>query len=316
MNKAFSYIIDCISLELLHRERSSKSHFSTDSNVDIADFYKKPSIPIITLNPTDKPAIYSYTFKSEIDNNKCNELVHGLYYKSPTQPASKSIILVPGWRMKDYSAISDIFLEGFLKKGYDVYFISLPFHNPRAGSDSEYCGELMISTDIGRTLLSVKQAVSDIRALICYLKSINQKVVLAGISLGGFITNLTATAEENIDALISAFYANSMSYSTWHTIPGRYLKRDFVANSYDYELLKEKWDIFNPSLRMPLIPKENILLFSGLYDKYVHIEDTDRLWKAWNNPKRVLYKIGHSGLIIYKKKILHESLLFIKEKNL
>jgi len=51
---------------------------------------------------------------------------------------------------------------------------------------------------------------------------------------------------------------------------------------------------------------------SGMYDKYVHIEDTSILWEAWGMPKRLLYKCGHSGFIIKRAKIYKEVISFIK----
>ncbi len=50
-------------------------------------------------------------------------------------------------------------------------------------------------------------------------------LILIGISLGGFITNLTSLVEEEIDVLASIFYANRLSYSIWNTIPGKFIRR-------------------------------------------------------------------------------------------
>ena len=77
----------------------------------------------------------------------------------------------------------------------------------------------MISADIDRTNQSIKQAIVDLRVLIQWIKQ-NKKgsVILVGISLDGFITNLATTLESEIDALVSIFYANRLSYSIWNTI--------------------------------------------------------------------------------------------------
>ena len=78
----------------------------------------------------------------------------------------------------------------------------------------------MISANIERTVVASRQAVADLRAFIQWIKSNKSgPVILIGVSLGGFITNLTATLESNIDVLVSVFYANRLSYSIWHTNP-------------------------------------------------------------------------------------------------
>jgi pimeloyl-ACP methyl ester carboxylesterase len=171
----------------------------------------------------------------------------------------------------------------------------------------------MVTTNIYNTLNSIKQAVTDLRALIHYLKTKNQKVILIGMSLGGFITNLAAAVEEKIDVLISVMYANSLPFSVWKSIPGKYLKQDFEANGYTYEKLKEFWAIMVPSNFKPVVAKERILLISGIHDRYVLLEDTDLLWQAWDKPKRILLRCGHSGIVFCKNDIRKATLDFLKE---
>jgi dienelactone hydrolase len=127
----------------------------------------------------------------------------------------------------------------------------------------------------------------DLRALIQWIKS-NKKgpVVLIGVSLGGFITNLTVTLEPEIDALVSIFYANRLSYSIWNTIPGKYIREDLEHHGMSYNDLIRFWKITEPSLAMPKIKKDKILLISAKYDQYVHLGDTDYLWDCWERPKR------------------------------
>jgi dienelactone hydrolase len=219
--------------------------------------------------------------------------------------------------MGDTESTDKIFLKPFMNLGFSVYHITLPYHFVREPKESLYTGELMISTNIDRSLLSVKQAVTDIRALIRWLKENRSgKVILAGISFGGFTSNLTAVVEKYMDALISAFYANCIAYSTWETKAGIYIKKDFEENGFTYEELKKAWAITDPSNFKPLIPKDKILLFSGLYDQFVVSEDTDRLWKTWDCPKRITYPWGHAGLVFCRKKIANASIEFLKERIL
>jgi hypothetical protein len=121
---------------------------------------------------------------------------------------------------------------------------------------------------------------------------------LIGLSLGGFITNLTSALEKDIDILISTFYANSIAYSIWNTIPGIYIKKDFEQSNFTYEQLKQAWTIINAAHFKPVVQKENILLISGKYDLFVALEDTSQLWESWGRPKRILYDCGHSGIVL------------------
>jgi dienelactone hydrolase len=240
-----------------------------------------------------------------------------MYYENSKGNQAVNVILVHGWRMKSNGKIDNIYLRPFMNFGFNIYHFTQPYHHKREPENSLYSGELMVTADIDRTLQSVKQAISDVRALINWLKENRPgKIIIIGISLGGFISNLAATVEKNIDALISVFYANSIAYSIWNTKPGIYIKKDFEQNGFTYGELKDAWAITTPSNFKPLIPKENILLFSGIYDQYVVGKDTDKLWESWDRPKRIMYPWGHAGIVFCKKKIANESVEFLKERIL
>ena len=109
-------------------------------------------------------------------------------------------------------------------------------------------------------------------------------------------------------------YANSIAYSIWKTIPGKYIQKDLLSHGFTYEKLKSYWSITDPSCFKPIIPIQNILLLSGVYDLYVVNEDTDLLWEAWGRPKRILYPCGHAGIVFNRKKIAEDVIHFIKQK--
>ncbi|KFM95655.1 hypothetical protein DJ93_5581 [Bacillus clarus] len=173
----------------------------------------------------------------------------------------------------------------------------------------------MISANIERTVHASRQAVMDLRALIQWIK-VNKSgpVILIGISLGGFITNLTALVESKIDALASIFYANRMSHSIWKTQPGKYIKEDLQKHGVSYGDLSNCWEIIEPSHSSPKIDKENILLISAKYDQYVDINDTEYLWNSWERPKRYVYNYGHAGIVLKRNRIATDTLNFIQNR--
>jgi len=321
LNKYLSRIIDTYALMDLHKNKSKTFHFykgiDTPPSLDeINTFYPVPNIPEITFEQQDFCENYrigKYKYKSEIiDNGTSNDYSMGSYYKSNTCKQHVSVILVHGWRMNSFSRIFNIYLKQFMEMEYNIYAFTLPYHFERTPETSLYSGEYMVSANVDRTLISIKQAVTDLRALIRYLKGKNEKVILIGTSLGGFLTNLAGVIEEGIDILVSVLYANSLSFSVWKSIPGKYMKKDFEAHGFTYEELKRYWAILEPSNYKPVVPKENILLISGIYDRYVLREDTDFLWEAWDKPQRILYPCGHSGIAFCKDKIRMDTVEFLR----
>jgi len=322
--KIISKIADSCGLYTLHKKYSKKDQFNYVEedvftlNSDFSKFYKKPTLPKIHYEKEkieNNYEIGKMNFLSEVQNGQSNKEAIFHYRKNLVIEKNINIIFVHGWRADNLDRLGKVFLDSFMERNYNIYNYVLPFHMERSPDTSLYSGEYFVSSDVSRTLRSEQQSVSDIRALISYIKAEKKgKVIIIGLSLGGITTNLLSEVEENIDVLISLFYANELSYTIFETEAGKYIKKDFIKNNFDYSLLKKSWEVINPSLRKPVMDLNKILLVSGKYDKYVIDKDTDALWKNWGKPKRYMYSCGHSGIVLSKNKIKKDVLEFIDKR--
>ena len=322
--KIISNIADSYGLYTLHKKYSKKNQFNyveedvSTLNSEFSEFYKGPSIPKIFYEKDKIQKGYEIgkiKFLSEVENGYSNIEAIFHYRKNLVKDNNINIIFVHGWRAYNLDRLDKVFLNSFIERNYNIYNYVLPFHMERSPDTSLYSGEYFVSTDVSRTLKSEQQSISDIRALISYIKAEKKgKIIIIGLSLGGITTNLLGEVEENIDVLISLFYANDLSYTIFETEAGKLIKKDFLKNNFSYSLLKESWEVINPSLRKPIIDVNKILLVSGKYDKYVIDKDTDTLWKNWGKPKRYIYGCGHSGIVLSKNKIKKDVLEFIDKR--
>jgi len=322
--KIISNIADSYGLYTLHKKYSKKDQFNyveedvTTLNSDFSEFYKKPTLPKIYYEKDkieNSFEIGKLKFLSQVENGYSNKDAIFHYRKNLVVDNNINVIFVHGWRADNLDRLGKVFLHSFIERNYNIYNYVLPFHMERSPDTSLYSGEYFVSADVSRTLKSEQQSVSDIRALISYIKAEKKgKVIIIGLSLGGITTNLLSEVEGNIDALISLFYANDLSYTIFETEAGKYIKKDFLKNNFSYSLLKKSWEVINPSLSKPVIDVNKILLVSGKYDKYVIDKDTDTLWKNWGKPKRYMYGCGHSGIVLSKNKIKKDVLEFIDKR--
>jgi len=322
--KIISNIADSYGLYSLHKKYSKDDQFNYVEedvsllNSDFEEFYKKPDLPKIHYKKDKHEKNYEVgeiDFLSEVENGHSNKESIFHYRKNLISDNNINVIFVHGWRADSLDRLGKVFLDSFIERNYNIYNYVLPFHMERSPNESLYSGEYFVSADVSRTLKSEQQAVSDIRSLISSIKTDKKsKVIVIGLSLGGITTNLLSEVEENIDVLISLFYANDLSYTIFETEAGKYIKKDFLRNNFDYSLLKRSWKVINPSLRKPVINLNKILLVSGKYDKYVIDKDTDILWKNWAKPKRYIYSCGHSGIVLSKNKIKKDVLEFIDKR--
>ncbi|HEY8889321.1 MAG TPA: alpha/beta hydrolase [Clostridium sp.] len=322
--KIISNIADSYGLYTLHKKYSNVDQFNyVEEDVltlssDFSEFYKKPNLPKI-YNEKDKIEMSYETgkikFLSEVENGYSNKEAIFHYRKNLVIDNNINIIFIHGWRADNLDRLGKVFLDSFIERSYNIYNYVLPFHMERSPNTSLYSGEYFLSADVSRTLKSEQQSVSDIRALISHIKSEKQgKIIIIGLSLGGIVSNLLSEVEENIDVLISLFYANDLSYTVFETEAGKYIKKDFLKNNFSYNLLKKSWRVINPSLRKPLLDLNKILLVSGKYDKYVINKDTDVLWSNWGKPERYMYNCGHSGIVLLKNKVKKDILKFIDKR--
>jgi len=316
----FSKFIDHYALSALHKKKSSTTQFAIPvlpTEINREDFYQ-PDNPSFQTEVTADYQSNTYSFTSFIATEyPNNDFIKGEMFLQNNKGVTPNIILIHGWRMNSYSKLKSIYHDKMSSLGWNLYYFPLAYHMERTPPPSLYSGEFMISANLDRTVHATKQSIVDLRTLIHWIKQTQEgPIVLVGVSLGGWIANLAATLEAEIDGVISVFYANRLSHSIWNTIPGKYIKADFLNNGIGFKELIEHWGITDPSGSLPKIKKENILLISGKHDQYISLEDADHLWQSWGKPARHVYNCGHSGIVLNKKRIAKDTISFIQEQVL
>ncbi|WP_226567811.1 alpha/beta hydrolase [Bacillus stratosphericus] len=314
-------VIDYGALIDMHRTKSKVSHFN-NSPIKVGNRDHFFSLQPINLafhidNHTSNLESGTFSFNSSIrSGDDKNDKVTGEVFLRKDSKHKPNVIFVHGWRMDSYDRIKKIYHDRIIKNyDWNMYYYTLPYHFDREPQASTYSGERMISANINRTVQSSQQAIVELRGLIKWIKEIKGgEIIVIGISLGGWLTNLLATVEKEVDIVVSAFYANNIAHSIWNTLPGKYIRRDLEEHGTTYEELNKAWDIMNPSKAELLVDKENVLLISGKYDMYIDINDADILWNSWGKPKRHIYSCGHSGIVLSRKRIAADTLQFIESR--
>ncbi|TYS33016.1 alpha/beta hydrolase family protein [Bacillus pumilus] len=317
----FLKVIDYAALMDMHRTRSKESHYNNlpiDASNRDRFFSAKPiDLEYHIDNHTAKLKSGIFSFHSSIRSGvDRNDKVTGEVFLRKESKHKPNVIFVHGWRMDSYDRIKKIYHDKIVKNfDWNMYYYTLPYHFDREPQNSTYSGEHMISANISRTVHSSQQAIVELRGLIKWIKE-NEggEIIVVGISLGGWLTNLLATVEKDMNIVVSAFYANNIAHSIWNTLPGKYIRRDLEEHGTTYEELNKAWDIMNPSKAKLLVDKENVLLISGKYDMYIDINDADTLWNSWNQPKRHVYSCGHAGIVLFRNRIAADTLQFIESR--
>lgn len=320
----FSKLIDRYALQNFHKKISNASQYTTfQKHVDqrnSKEFYNANSVPNVFFTTHIIKEEYStgiFEFQSTFPTGDIfNDLVTGEFVQQENKE-QPNVIFVHGWRMKSNDRLIKMFQPHMKKHQWNMYYYTLPYHLQRKPFESSFSGEYMVSANIERTVQAVRQAVVDLRSFIHSIKKRQQgPVFVVGLSLGGFITNLLATVEDQVDAMVSIFYVNSLAHTIWNTDPGKFIKKELVENGVRYQEISEHFKILEAGLVPPKIKKDHILLLSAKYDQYVDIEDADVLWNAWNKPRRIIYNCGHSGIVLKRNKIAKDVMTFLQNRTM
>ncbi|KUI22734.1 hypothetical protein AU193_10555 [Mycobacterium sp. GA-1285] len=176
--------------------------------------------------------------------------------------------------------------------GLNVVLPVLPMHGPRARGLPG--GAAFPSEDVLDNVHGVAQAVWDIRRLLSWIRSQdgNSPVGLNGISLGGYLTSMVASLEDDLScAIVSIPLADLVELVARH------------AGVSDYLDLRQMLTSAKPISRMisplgltPRVPVQGRFLCVGIADRLVHPRDeAARLWEHWDKPEICWFPGSHTG---------------------
>ena len=115
-----------------------------------------------------------------------------------------TLVVIHGFMASPYWLNGAFFsMPWFYGHGYDVLFVTLPFHGRRRGRSSPYNGAGLFGHGIAHIAESMAHAIHDIRVFISHLLAQGvPRVGVTGISLGGYTTALLAAADERLHVAI------------------------------------------------------------------------------------------------------------------
>jgi hypothetical protein len=176
--------------------------------------------------------------------------------------------------------------------GLNVMLPVLPMHGPRGRGLPK--GTTFPSEDVVDNVHGVAQAVWDIRRLLSWIRSQEPEsaIGLNGISLGGYLTSLIASLEDDLAcAIVSVPLADLVELVARH------------AGVSDYRDLRQILMLAKPISRMisplaltPRVPMQGRFICAGIADRLVQPRDeATRLWEHWSRPEICWYPGGHIG---------------------
>lgn len=147
--------------------------------------------------------------------------------------------------------------------GFDAALFALPFHGERAPSES--ATPLYPQSDIRLNVEFFRQSVTDLRCLLRWLRSEGHgSVGLMGMSLGGYVSALTATVDSELQFLVPIIPLACLA--DFAREQGRVPRGARQAAEY-LKTLKAAYRLVSPLCRAPRISPDRVLVVAGKADR-------------------------------------------------
>lgn len=161
----------------------------------------------------------------------------------------KAIVVLPQWNAQPDSHVEACRI--FNRIGMSALRLTLPYHQQRRPAELERADHL-VSTSVGRTIQSMRQAVLDTRAAVRWLKNEGyERVGILGTSVGSCIAFLAFAHDPDLDAGAFNHVSGYVADVVWHGLSTAHVREGF-GNHITLDELRNYWAPISP---LPFMPR-------------------------------------------------------------
>lgn len=186
------------------------------------------------IEQTEMPVL---TWQSGIETPSTeNNTAYATYF--PHKNKKAAVIVLPHWNAKAGTYFD--LCRFFNKVGLSALRLTLPYHEERMPPELERADHL-VSSNIGRSLQSIRQAVLDTRAAVSWLKHQGyEKIGIVGTSIGSCVSFLAFVHDPRINASVFNHVSGYMSDVVWHGL-STYHVRSGLEQGITLDELRNYW---------------------------------------------------------------------------
>jgi len=155
----------------------------------------------------------------------------------------RAVVVLPQWNADAESHVALCRLLARL--GIAALRLTLPYHEERRPPELERA-DYMVSSNVGRTLQSLRQAVVDTRAAVAWLDSEGyERIGVTGTSIGSCTAFLAFVHDERIDAGVFNHVSGYVADVVWRGISTQHVRAG-IEGALSLEELREAWLPISP----------------------------------------------------------------------
>ena len=181
-----------------------------------------------------------------------NNVAHARYFPAKPEKARRprtAVVVLPQWNAQPDSHVEACRIFNFI--GMSALRLTLPYHDQRRPAGLERADHL-VSTNIGRTLQSMRQAVLDTRAAVRWLKQQGyERIGILGTSVGSCIAFLAFAHDSDINAGTFNHVSGHVADVVFRGVSTQHVRAGF-GEEVGVDELREYWAPISP---VPFIPR-------------------------------------------------------------
>lgn len=181
--------------------------------------------------------------------------------------------------------------------GWNAVFLHLPFHYQRRPR-GYLNGELAMTADLIRTGEGIRQAVSELRQLMQWLRSKGgREFGIYGTSYGAWTGALLASLEDDISFIALLQPIADVEHAIWQSPAGATIRRLLLRNGIDASMTRRHAHLSSPLHGRPATDPDRIILAIGAWDRIAPADRVKALANHWQTSRLVLSPQGHFGYV-------------------
>ena len=221
-----------------------------------------------------------------------NNTVHAEYFR-PNGPGKRSGVVVLHILGADF-ALSRYLAARLADRGIAALFVKLPYYGERRPAGGE---KRFLSTDIERSVGSMKQGVLDVRRAASWLADRPEidaaKLGVAGISLGGIVASLAASNDPTINRVAMILAGGDLSEVMWTMPEARRYRQLWIDSGRTKSDLKALLLPLDPLTYADRLKGKRVIMMAGNVDEVIPPASARALWKAAGRPPITWFDCGH-----------------------
>jgi len=169
--------------------------------------------------------------------------------------------------------------------GCDVLLVTLPFHGPRQTRFSPFSGYGFFAGGVQRINEAFAHAIHDLRVFMDFLRAEHQttEIGITGVSLGGFTSALLASLEPSLAFAVPNVPVVSLADLVFEWEPmGSVVRAASKARGMDITELRHMLAPTCPLTWKPAIPRDQLMIISGVADRLAPPKHSRLLWEHWD----------------------------------